>query len=110
MARAESFVQALTKAGKNPTRAGLMAAMLTLNQPNRFALPGVLQKTSTSDHFIISQMQLIRYKHPDWRLQAGSSRAFEVNSTMGIRRFVGSPSVWRQTPRVEPTKLLPACD
>jgi branched-chain amino acid transport system substrate-binding protein len=69
VAKAESFVQALTKAGKNPTRAGLMAALLKLNDVNRFALPGVKQKTSKSDHFIISQMQLIRYTHPDWRLQ-----------------------------------------
>jgi branched-chain amino acid transport system substrate-binding protein len=69
VAKAESFVQALTKAGKTPTRAGLMAALLKLNDVNRFALPGVKQKTSKSDHFIISQMQLIRYTHPDWRLQ-----------------------------------------
>jgi branched-chain amino acid transport system substrate-binding protein len=69
VAKAESFVQALTKSGKNPTRAGLMAALLKLNDVNRFALPGVKQKTSKSDHFIISQMQLIRYTHPDWRLQ-----------------------------------------
>jgi branched-chain amino acid transport system substrate-binding protein len=69
VAKAESFVQALTKAGKNPTRASLMAALLKLNDVNRFALPGVKQKTSKSDHFIISQMQLIRYTHPDWRLQ-----------------------------------------
>jgi branched-chain amino acid transport system substrate-binding protein len=69
VAKAETFVQALYKAGKKPTRAGLMNALLSLNAPNRFALPGVTQKTTKTDHFVISQMQLIRYTHPDWRLQ-----------------------------------------
>lgn len=68
VAKAETFVQALYKAGKNLTRAGLMNALLSLNAPNKFALPGVTQKRSKSDHFVISQMQLERYTHPDWRL------------------------------------------
>lgn len=66
VAKAETFVQALYKAGKNPTRAGLMAALLSLNAANKFALPGVTQKTTKSDRFVISQMQLERYAHPDW--------------------------------------------
>jgi branched-chain amino acid transport system substrate-binding protein len=61
VAKAETFVQALYKAGKNLTRAGFMKALLSLNSPNRFLLPGVVQKTSPSDHFVISQMQLRRY-------------------------------------------------
>jgi branched-chain amino acid transport system substrate-binding protein len=69
MAKAETFVQALYKAGKNPTRASLMAALLSMNEVNKFALPGVMQKTSAKDHFVISQMQLQRYAHPDWKLQ-----------------------------------------
>jgi branched-chain amino acid transport system substrate-binding protein len=69
VAKAEAFVQALYKAGKNPTRAGLMAAMLNYNTTNKFALPGVKEKTSKSDHWIISQQQLIRYTNPDWKLQ-----------------------------------------
>ena len=43
-----------------------MNALLTMNSTNKFALPGVKQKTSRTDHFIISQMQLIKYTHPDW--------------------------------------------
>ena len=66
VAKAETFVQALYKAGKNPTRAGLMNALLTMNSTNKFALPGIKQKTSRTDRFIISQMQLSRYTHPDW--------------------------------------------
>jgi sensor histidine kinase regulating citrate/malate metabolism len=69
MAKAETFVQALYKAGANPTRASLMAALLSMNSQNKFALPGVMQKTTKADHFVISQMQLQRYTHPDWKLQ-----------------------------------------
>ncbi len=61
VAKAETFVQALYKAGKNPTRAGLMNAILSLNSPNKFTLPGVTQKTTKTDHWVISQMQLQRY-------------------------------------------------
>jgi hypothetical protein len=38
-----------------------------MNATNKFALPGVVQKTTARDHFIISQMQLQRYTHPDWK-------------------------------------------
>jgi len=61
VAKAETFVQALYKAGKNPTRVGLMNALLSLNTPNKFALPGITQKTTKKDHWVISQMQLQRY-------------------------------------------------
>jgi branched-chain amino acid transport system substrate-binding protein len=67
VAKAEAFVQALFKTGKNPTREGLMAALLSYNTPNQFALPGVVEKTSKRDHFVISQLQLIRYTSPDWK-------------------------------------------
>jgi len=60
VAKAEAFVQALTRAGKNPTRASLMNAILSMNYPNKFLLPGVVQKTTKRDHFVISQMQLQR--------------------------------------------------
>ena len=58
VAKAEAFVQALTAAGKNPTRASFQAALMRMDNVNRFALPGVRQKTSAKDRFIISQMQL----------------------------------------------------
>ena len=61
VAKAEAFVQILYKAGKNLTRARLMNAILSMNYPNKFLLPGVMQKTSRTDHFIVSQMQLQRY-------------------------------------------------
>ena len=61
VAKGETLVQVLYKAGKNLTRAGFMKALLSMNYPNRFLLPGVVQKTSAKDHFIVSQMQLQRY-------------------------------------------------
>ena len=66
-AKAETFVQAMYKAGKNPTRQGLMDALLSMNSTtNRFTLPGVKQKTSKTDHFIISQQQTIQYGDGQW--------------------------------------------
>jgi branched-chain amino acid transport system substrate-binding protein len=61
VAKAETFTQLLFRAGKNPTRASLMKAAFSMNYANRFLLPGMVQKTSAKDHFIISQMQLQRY-------------------------------------------------
>ena len=65
-AKAETFVQALYKAGKNLTRAGLMNALLSMNSSSRFLPDGILQKTSKTDHFIISQMQLQRFNGGVW--------------------------------------------
>ncbi len=62
-ALAETFVQAMYKAGKNPTRAGLMNALLSLNTTNRFALPGVKSEDLKTDHFVISQMRLQRFNN-----------------------------------------------
>jgi branched-chain amino acid transport system substrate-binding protein len=61
VAKAETFVQLLYKAGRNLTRAGLQNAILNMNYANKFLLPGIVQKTSARDHFIVSQMQLQRF-------------------------------------------------
>jgi branched-chain amino acid transport system substrate-binding protein len=63
---ADTFVQAMYKAGKNPTRASYMNALLSLNATNRFLLNGVKMKTSKTDHFIISQMRLQRFNNGAW--------------------------------------------
>ena len=60
VAKADTFVQALYKAGKNPTRASLMAALTNLDTTSNFLLPGMRMKTSKKDHYVISQMQLQR--------------------------------------------------
>jgi len=59
-AKADAFVQTLYKAGRNLTRQGLMNAVLSLNTKSSYLLPGMVMKTSKTDHFVISQMQLAR--------------------------------------------------
>ena len=67
MAKAYTFVQALRAAGPNPTRAGLMKAVLNMNdKSNPFLLPGVVTKTGKTDFFPISQQQLIRFNNGSW--------------------------------------------
>jgi branched-chain amino acid transport system substrate-binding protein len=65
-AKADTFVRAMYKAGKNPTRAGLMRALLSLNETSPFLLPGSKLKTSATDHFIISHQRLITYNNGLW--------------------------------------------
>jgi branched-chain amino acid transport system substrate-binding protein len=65
-AKADTFVRAMYKAGKNPTRAGLMRALLSLNETSPFLLQGSKLKTSATDHFIISHQRLIRYNNGAW--------------------------------------------
>jgi branched-chain amino acid transport system substrate-binding protein len=67
MSVAHTFVAALKKAGKNPTRAGIMKAATSLNVKNDpFLLPGVTVKTSSSDHFPLDQSKLQRYHNGHW--------------------------------------------
>src|SRR5262249_14436667 len=61
MASAFTLVDTLRKAGKNPTRAGVMKAALSLNERNNpFILPGIVVKTAATDHFPIEQVSLQR--------------------------------------------------
>lgn len=65
-AKADTFVRAMYKAGKNPTRAGLMRALLSFNETTPFLLPGSRLKTSATDHFIISHQRLMTYNGGLW--------------------------------------------
>jgi len=67
-AKGQTFVSAMYKAGKNPTRQGLMNALQSLNEVNPYTLPGVRLKTSKTDHFIISHVQPMRYNNGLWTL------------------------------------------
>jgi branched-chain amino acid transport system substrate-binding protein len=62
MGSAWTFVDALKRAGKNPTRASLMRAFLHTNTTkNPFLLPGMVTKTSPTDHFPLDQARLDRF-------------------------------------------------
>jgi len=49
VAAAHAFTQLMYKAGRNPTRASLMRAFRTWNEPNPFLLPGNRQRTNGPD-------------------------------------------------------------
>jgi len=67
MSSAFTLVDALKHAGKNLTRAGVMKAVTHLNERNNpFLLPGVMVKTSPTDHFPIAQVRLERYHNGNW--------------------------------------------
>jgi branched-chain amino acid transport system substrate-binding protein len=68
MAVAYTFVDALRRAGRNPTRASLMRAIRSLNvRNNPFLLPGVRVRTSAGDGFPLDQGQLQRWRGNTWQ-------------------------------------------
>jgi branched-chain amino acid transport system substrate-binding protein len=72
MAAAYEFVHVLKRAGKNPTRASLMAQTSKLNDPsNPFLLPGLTVKTGATERFPIEQAQLQRWSKGSWKSFGG---------------------------------------
>jgi branched-chain amino acid transport system substrate-binding protein len=63
MAKARTFVTALYKAGKNPTRESLMNAVRHLSDRNPFLLKGIEIKTSPTDPYPICNDQLVQYNN-----------------------------------------------
>ena len=68
MASAHAFTTALRRAGKNPTRASLMRALLSMkaSHTNPFLLPGVKTSTTSRDRFAIKQGQIQRWGSGRW--------------------------------------------
>jgi branched-chain amino acid transport system substrate-binding protein len=67
MAAAYTFVEALRKAGRNLTRAGLLRAATSLNvRTNPFVLPGIVLKTTRTDRFPLEQARLERWSKGRW--------------------------------------------
>jgi branched-chain amino acid transport system substrate-binding protein len=71
VAVAWTMVDVLKQAGSNMTRANVMSIAATqLNETtNPFLLPGVVVKTTSSDHFPIAQEQVITWNGTGWTLQ-----------------------------------------
>jgi branched-chain amino acid transport system substrate-binding protein len=70
VAVAYTMVDVLTQAGSNMTRQNVMnIAGTQLNENNPFLLPGVHVKTTSSDHFPITQEQVISWNGTGWTLK-----------------------------------------
>ena len=70
VAVAYTMVDILKKAGTNMTRKNVMdIAGNQLNETNPFLLPGVVVKTTSSDHFPITQEQVIAWSGTGWTLK-----------------------------------------
>jgi branched-chain amino acid transport system substrate-binding protein len=66
-ASAYTMVDALRKAGKNLTRAGLMRAATHLTERgNPFLLPGIVVRTSATNRFPVAQVKLQRWHRGRW--------------------------------------------
>jgi branched-chain amino acid transport system substrate-binding protein len=67
MAVAYEFVKVLRAAGKNPTRASVLAQTRKLNDPsNPFLLPGLKVETTATERFPIEQAMLQRWSKGRW--------------------------------------------
>jgi branched-chain amino acid transport system substrate-binding protein len=75
MSVAHTFVAALKKAGRNPTRDSIMRAATHLTIKNDpFLLPGVTVRTTSNDHFPLDQARLERYHNGHWVVFGGLFR------------------------------------
>ena len=72
MAAAWTVVEALKKAGKDLTRASLVATLDTFTAAgNPFLLPGIVVKMAGKDHDPVEQMLLRRWQNGSWRAFGG---------------------------------------
>src|SRR5439155_6714722 len=67
MAAAYTMVDALKRAGKNPSRASLLrAATHLLETNNPFLQSGITIKTSPTDYAPVEQLRMLRYHNGRW--------------------------------------------
>jgi branched-chain amino acid transport system substrate-binding protein len=72
MSVAWTAVEAIRRAGKSLTRAGLLKVVDTFTATgNPFLLPGIAVKTAGKDHFPVEQMLLQRWQNGAWRSFGG---------------------------------------
>jgi branched-chain amino acid transport system substrate-binding protein len=76
MTVAWTMVEALRKAGRNLTRAGLLRAARSLDlAANPFLLPGIRVRTSSASSFPLGHVYLYRYDNRQWVKASGLLRA-----------------------------------
>lgn len=63
MAKAADFVQALYRAGKSPTRAGLMRAVENLKYKSPWLIPGAVVNTTPGNAFPLKYQRLTRFNN-----------------------------------------------
>jgi ABC-type branched-subunit amino acid transport system substrate-binding protein/alpha-beta hydrolase superfamily lysophospholipase len=68
MMAAYAMVDALRRAGKNPTRAGLLKAATHLNETNPFLLPGLKLTTTPRDYFPIQRTYQVKFANGFWNV------------------------------------------
>jgi branched-chain amino acid transport system substrate-binding protein len=67
MSAAYTMVDALRKAGRNPTRQSVMNAAIHLNEKgNPFLVPGIVVHTTPSFRFPVTHVKLQRWTHGAW--------------------------------------------
>ncbi len=72
MAAAYTLVDVLRRAGRNPTRAGVLKAATSLDETaNPFVLPGIRLRTTPTDRFALEQVQMYRYTRGVWHVFGG---------------------------------------
>jgi hypothetical protein len=81
VAVAHAFVQLLYKAGRNPTRASLMKAYRTWNEPNPFLLPGNRQRTSGNDQAPIECERIAKFTATGFQLVSKLKCAGELGAS-----------------------------
>jgi branched-chain amino acid transport system substrate-binding protein len=68
MMAAYAMVDALKHAGKNPTRASLLAAVTHMKEVNPFLLTGLPLVTSPTNYLPLGKTYLVRYLHGYWNV------------------------------------------
>jgi len=68
MAVAYTMVDALRRAGANPTRDSLLRAATHLDETNPFLLPGIRIRTSPKDYYPMDKARFVRYSNGLWVL------------------------------------------
>jgi branched-chain amino acid transport system substrate-binding protein len=68
MAVAYTMVDALRRAGANPSRNSLLRAATHLDEVNPFLLPGIRIKTSPQDYYPMKKARFVRYRNGLWVL------------------------------------------